>query len=127
MTPSLEGRPTKVKETPSPHEVRLAPLHTNAVFQCLRGFLNFPSCLRKSWGFFYFLLFFFERLFYFITFLNFRFFCTVCFEVFIFFTLFLFVFFIMLFQLRTYGILLWQPPSKLSSAVIWQVITTLGH
>ena len=25
MTPSLEGRPTKAKEGPSPHEVRLAP------------------------------------------------------------------------------------------------------
>ena len=33
MTPSLEGRPTKAKETPSPHEVRLAPLGTNPVFQ----------------------------------------------------------------------------------------------
>ena len=36
MTPSLEGLPTKAKEEPSPHEVRLAPLDTNPVFQRLR-------------------------------------------------------------------------------------------
>ena len=36
MTPSLEKWPTKAKEAPSPHEVRLAPLDTNPVFQCLR-------------------------------------------------------------------------------------------
>ena len=35
MTPSLEGLPTKAKEAPSPHEVRLALLDTNPVFQCL--------------------------------------------------------------------------------------------
>ena len=35
MTTSLEGSPTKAKEAPSPHEVRLAPLDTNPVFQCL--------------------------------------------------------------------------------------------
>ena len=35
MRPSLEGLPTKAKEAPSPHEVRLAPLDTNPVFQCL--------------------------------------------------------------------------------------------
>ena len=29
VTPSLEGSPTKAKEVPSPHEVRVAP-----VFQC---------------------------------------------------------------------------------------------
>ena len=34
MTPSLEGSPTKAKEAP-PREVRLAPLDTNRVFQCL--------------------------------------------------------------------------------------------
>ena len=33
MTPSLEGLPTKAKEAPSPHEVRLVPLDTNPVFQ----------------------------------------------------------------------------------------------
>ena len=32
MTPSLEGWPTKTKEAPSPHEVRLTPLDTNPVF-----------------------------------------------------------------------------------------------
>ena len=37
MIPSLEGWPTKAKEAPSPHEVRLAPLDTNPVFQNLRG------------------------------------------------------------------------------------------
>ena len=35
MTPSLEGWPTKAKEAPSPHEVRLTPLDTNPVYQCL--------------------------------------------------------------------------------------------
>ena len=35
MTPSLEGSPTKAKEAPSPHEVRLTLLETNPVFQCL--------------------------------------------------------------------------------------------
>ena len=37
MIPSLEGWPTKAKEAPSPHEVRLAPLDTNPVFHSLRG------------------------------------------------------------------------------------------
>ena len=37
MIPSLEGWPTKAKEAPSPHEVRLALRETNPVFQCLRG------------------------------------------------------------------------------------------
>ena len=37
MTPSLEGWPTNAKEAPSPHEVRLAPLDTNPVFQSLGG------------------------------------------------------------------------------------------
>ena len=32
VTPSLEGRPTKAKKTPSLHEVRLAPLDTDPVF-----------------------------------------------------------------------------------------------
>ena len=35
MIPSLEGWPTKAKEAPSPHEVRLAPLDTNPVFHSL--------------------------------------------------------------------------------------------
>ena len=37
MIPSLEGWPTKAKEAPFPHEVRLAPLDTNPVFQNLGG------------------------------------------------------------------------------------------
>ena len=37
MIPSLEGWPTKTKEAPSPHEVRLALLDTNPVFQSLGG------------------------------------------------------------------------------------------
>ena len=40
MKPSLEGWPTKGKEAPSPHEVRLTPLDTNSVFQCLGGKLR---------------------------------------------------------------------------------------
>ena len=36
MIPSLEGWPTKVKEAPSPHKVRLTLLDTNPVFLCLR-------------------------------------------------------------------------------------------
>ena len=35
MTPSLGGWPTKAKEVPSPHEVRLAMLDTNPVLQSL--------------------------------------------------------------------------------------------
>ena len=37
VTPSLEGWPTKTKEEPPPHEVRLALLDTNPVFQCFGG------------------------------------------------------------------------------------------
>ena len=37
MAPSLEGWPTKAKEAPSPHEVRLAPLDTDLVLQSLGG------------------------------------------------------------------------------------------
>ena len=35
VVPSLEGWPTKAKEAPSPHKVRLTLLDTNPVFQCL--------------------------------------------------------------------------------------------
>ena len=35
VTPSLEGRSTKGKDAPSPHEVRLAPLDTNPAFHSL--------------------------------------------------------------------------------------------
>ena len=37
VTTSLEGWQTKAKETPSPLEVRLTPVDTNPVFQCLPG------------------------------------------------------------------------------------------
>ena len=37
MTPSLEGLPTKAKEAPSPHKVRLSPVDINPVSQCLGG------------------------------------------------------------------------------------------
>ena len=46
MTPSLEGSPTKAKEAPSPHEVRISPLDTNPVFQSLGG--NLKTCKVKS-------------------------------------------------------------------------------
>ena len=36
MTSSPEGLPTKAKEAPCPHEIRLSPLDTNPVFPCLR-------------------------------------------------------------------------------------------
>ena len=36
MTPSRERLAAKAKEVPSSHKVRLAPLDTNLVFQCLR-------------------------------------------------------------------------------------------
>ena len=35
MTPSIEGWPTKAKEAPSAHEVRMSTLNTNPVFQSL--------------------------------------------------------------------------------------------
>ena len=44
MTPSLEGSLTKAKEAPSPHEVRLALLDTNPVFQCFSFSLNSICC-----------------------------------------------------------------------------------
>ena len=43
MTPSLEGWPTKAKETPSPNNLRLAPLDTNPVFECLKDKTSFFS------------------------------------------------------------------------------------
>ena len=55
MIPSLEELPTKAKEAPSPHEVRLAPLDTNPVFHSLGGSHNlsfmtglFPSVLKTA-------------------------------------------------------------------------------
>ena len=47
MIPSLEGWPTKAKEVPSPHEVRMSPLDTNPVFQSLGG-KNFKELLVQS-------------------------------------------------------------------------------
>ena len=35
VTPSLEGWPTKVKETTPSHKVKLTPLDINPEFQCL--------------------------------------------------------------------------------------------
>ena len=37
MIPSLEGWPTNAKVVPSPHEIRLASLDANPVFQSLEG------------------------------------------------------------------------------------------
>ena len=45
MTPSLEGWPTKTKEAPSPYEVRLFPLDTNPIFQCLRDFNDYGDII----------------------------------------------------------------------------------
>ena len=44
MIPSLEAWPTKAKEAPSPHEVRMSPLDTNPVFQSL-GVKGVMFCL----------------------------------------------------------------------------------
>ena len=41
VTPSLEGWPTKAKEAPSPHEVRLTMLDNKPVFQRLGGDIYF--------------------------------------------------------------------------------------
>ena len=41
MTPLVEGLPAKAKEALSPHEVRLAPLDTNPVFQCLGEWVSY--------------------------------------------------------------------------------------
>ena len=46
MTPSPEGLPTKAKEAPSPHEVRLAPLDNNPIFQGLRA--NLQSKIKDA-------------------------------------------------------------------------------
>ena len=48
MIPSLEGWPTKAKEAPFPHEVRLTPLDTSPVFQCLGDIKIFHEMKRKS-------------------------------------------------------------------------------
>ena len=46
MIPSLEGLPTKAKEAPSPHEVRLSPLDTNPVFHSLGDYEKNVRCLK---------------------------------------------------------------------------------
>ena len=55
MTPSPEGWPTKAKEAPSPHEVRLTLLNTNPVFQ----YLGEEKMVHERAGFsrFFFLFF----------------------------------------------------------------------
>ena len=40
VIPWLEGWPTKDREAPSPHEVRLTQLDTKPVFRCLRSYFN---------------------------------------------------------------------------------------
>ena len=48
VIPSLKGWPTKAKEALSPHEVRLTPLDTNPVFQCLgESICLAQQCTRK--------------------------------------------------------------------------------
>ena len=53
VTPSLEGWPTKAEEVYSPHEVRLTPLDTNPVFQCLCFYAIFCRLdpFRRKYGF----------------------------------------------------------------------------
>ena len=48
MIPSLEGWPTKAKEAPSPHEVRMFPLDTNPVFQSLGVKLGVLQKIKKG-------------------------------------------------------------------------------
>ena len=48
MIPSLERPPTKAKEAPSPHEVRLTQLDTNPVFQCVGGMMHPPQMNTPS-------------------------------------------------------------------------------
>ena len=59
MTPSLVGLPTKAKEAPSPHEVRLALLDTNPVFHSLgdKKTLKRIELLKTDRFFFHFLNF----------------------------------------------------------------------
>ena len=47
MIPSLERWPTKAKEAPSPHEVRLPLLDTNPVFQCFQAKCQYFSIPPK--------------------------------------------------------------------------------
>ena len=43
LIPSLEGWPSKAKEAPSPHEVRLTLLNTNPIFLCLSIDMELPD------------------------------------------------------------------------------------
>ena len=56
VTPSLEGWPTKAKEAPSSHEVRLAPLDTNPVFQNLETLFETKKIIRDRVQFKYFMV-----------------------------------------------------------------------
>ena len=56
MTPSLEGWPTKDKEAPSSHDVRLAPLDTNPVFQNLETLFETKKIIRDRVQFKYFMV-----------------------------------------------------------------------
>ena len=44
VIPPLEVGPTKAKEAPFPHKVRLTPLESNPVFQCLGDKMAAPQC-----------------------------------------------------------------------------------
>ena len=51
VTPSLKGSPTKAKEAPSPHEVKLVLLDTNPVFQCLGENVSIFEGSEHGWTF----------------------------------------------------------------------------
>ena len=51
MTPSLERSPTKAKEVPSPYKVRLTPLDTNPVLQCLGDKEEYLEFTKKALNF----------------------------------------------------------------------------
>ena len=44
VIPPLEVGPTKAKEAPSPHKVRLTPLESKPVFQCFGDKMVAPWC-----------------------------------------------------------------------------------
>ena len=50
VIPSLESWPTSTKEAPSLHEVRLTPLDTNTVFQCLEA-KGWSNHAKQVWFF----------------------------------------------------------------------------
>ena len=65
-TPSLEGLPTKGKEEPSPHEMRLSPLDINPVFPGL------------GYYYYYYYYHYYHHYYYFIFLTNNEQFCNVC-------------------------------------------------